>query len=31
MIYLHLQKHTQAGIISPLDHIVTSDAVAGRD
>ena len=31
MIYLHLQKHTQAGILSPLDNIVTSDAVAGRD
>ncbi|MCO5278922.1 MAG: hypothetical protein M9911_13115 [Saprospiraceae bacterium] len=30
VIYLHLQKHTQAGIISPLDHIVTSDASACR-
>jgi site-specific recombinase XerD len=28
MIYLHLQQHTQLGIVSPLDQIVTCDTVA---
>ena len=28
MIYLHLQKHTQLGIVSPLDRLNKSDGDA---
>ena len=27
MVYLHLQKHTQAGIVSPLEAVVHGGAV----
>jgi site-specific recombinase XerD len=27
MVYLHLQKHTQLGIVSPLDKMLQGDAV----
>jgi len=28
MVYLHLQKHTQLGIVSPLEAVVHGGAVA---
>ncbi len=31
MIYLHLQKHTQLGIISPLDRLVASQNDMAKD
>ncbi|MBK7741765.1 MAG: hypothetical protein IPI42_14800, partial [Saprospiraceae bacterium] len=31
MIYLHLQKHTQLGIISPLDQLLASQNDTTKD
>jgi len=31
MVYLHLQKHTQMGIVSPLDQLNTSDKGRAKD